>query len=231
MRGGPGTPHGLIRMRVVLGIPNALGWANAILHLRDEAHAMISDQGMQALRSGAALVRALPSVRLRIRAHDRVLAEVRRPPFPDDGPPQVPACVFSSAVARAHALRAAGQPMGFMSLPEGVDPAVDIGVADQDRVVPGGIVRTTLGRSWLHVAPVALPGDACLAALGSGLHGLSCQHDRELEVTLLQVSSPAEDWERARAAVDTLTVAIGRCAVADLEILLRTTTDSNHPRH
>jgi len=183
---------------------------------------VISDRGMVALRGAAALVSVVPQLRLRIRNGEEVLADVRRPPFPDeDVPPQIPPCVFHQSVARAHARRREGERMRFLSLPEGVDPAVDLGLPRPDRSLPGGIVRATLAGDWVHLVPVARSPQDCAAAVqGRRLGDLGFHHDPDVEVTVLHLASPTGDERRSAEAVDCIERAAAACAVADLEELL-----------
>jgi hypothetical protein len=174
---------------------------------------MISDRGMSALRQGAALVRAVPQVRLRLRDGDRTLLDVGRPPMPDTGSRQVSPCAFHGAVARAHDLRAAGIRLRFLSLPPGVDPAVDVGVPPADEVLPGGIVRAAMAGVWVFALPVAGPVPALDGDVG--LHV-----DAAVDVTVVHAEAPLGDRAAARRAQAAVEAAAARCAVAELEASL-----------
>jgi len=83
-------------------------------------HDGLDIDGMVALRTGATLAYALPSVQLRILCAGRLVVEVRRPPFPDavPGRPHVVAsCAFRRAVASAHERWSAGERLRFLGLP------------------------------------------------------------------------------------------------------------------
>ncbi len=177
---------------------------------------------MITLRNGAALVHLVPSLRLRLHAANRVVADIARPPFTDDEAPQIPACLFHRAVAGAHARRSLGEQLRFMTVPDGVDPIVELGVPPGDLVLPGGIVRITLGPTRMHLVPVARPLDQCLAVLGGlGLHGLGCHYDPDVDITILHTPSPHGNDGRSAEALDRLERAAAACAVADLEDYLR----------
>ncbi len=191
---------------------------------------MLSDRGMAALRNAAALVHAVPQVRLRLRHGDEVLLDVGWPPFEATGPRQVAACAFHGAVARAHAQVRAGVQLRFLSLPEGVDPAVDVGVPAPDQVLPGGIVRVALGGLRVHAVAIARPLDECVDALGADGAGLGFHHDEAVEVTVVHAQSELGDRAAADRARDLVEGAAARIAVAGLEDLLRTAPATRHLR-
>ncbi len=184
---------------------------------------MLSDRGMAALRSGAVLVHAVPSVRLRLRHGAAVLLDVARSGADGAGGEArcVSACAFHAAVARAHAQRRAGVQLRFLSLPEGVDPALDVGVPPGDEVLAGGIVRAALGGTWIHAVAIARPLDDCLDVLGDAGDGLGFHHDGAVGVTLVHAQSPLGDRPGACRALELVQAAVARCAVAELEDLLR----------
>ena len=112
--------------------------------------------GMVALRTGATLAYALPSVRLRIRCAGRVLVEVRRPPFADrstDRPPVVASCAFRRAVASAHQRWSAGERLSFLGLPPGCPPTIEVGLAPGERCLPGDVYRVPWGSTGSTCSP------------------------------------------------------------------------------
>ena len=199
---------------------------------------------MIALRTGATLAYALPSVRLRIRVDGGVVLDVQRPPFPEPplpgAPPVVPPCGFRRSVAAAHVRQQAGERLSFLGLPAGDAPAVDVGLAPGDRMMAGDVLRVTLGADWLHVFATTLPVDRCKEAAGDGVRTSPgpCPHDGPTvdpslvrvgfhrddatDITLVHVASPARSVVSARHALDTLEGVYGRCAVAELEEVLIT---------
>jgi hypothetical protein len=182
---------------------------------------MISDRGMEALRAGAALVHMSAQVRVRVCHGHEPLVDV------GDGPSGSPAlhlspCEFRAAVLHAQERRRAGHQLRFLSLPADAEPLIDLRVPVGDAVLPGGIVRVTAGRLWLHLLAIPRPIDECLAAVGgAGLHGLGFHGDPPLEATVLHMCSPAGDDEASRLRVDTLEQAAAACAVAAFEQLLQ----------
>lgn len=183
---------------------------------------MISDRGMAAFRNGAALVHLVPQLRLRVRHGDDIVAEIARPPFGNDDRLRIPACAFHQSVARAHGRHRAGEQLRFLSLPDDVEPVVEITVPPGDLALPGGIVRVTNVNLWMHLVAVARSLDDCLAVTGDlGLHGVGFHHDAAVGVTVLHASCARGDELRSRRALGGIERAAARCTVADLEDYLR----------
>ena len=180
----------------------------------------VDDETMVALRMGATLAHALPTVRLRIRAEGRVVLDVHRPPFPDGerAVPSIPPCGFRRAVAAAHQRRAAGEELSFLGLPAGCAPAIDVGLPPGDRALPGDLYRVALGDDWLHVFATALSVERCKLAAGDGpVVRVGFHRDESTEIPLVHVASPVGAIVSARRALDVLEGVYGRCAVAELE--------------
>jgi hypothetical protein len=181
---------------------------------------------MAALRGSAALAAVLPQLRVRVHLGDEPLLDVTRGTC-DGDVLHISPCAFHASVARAHARRLGGQDVRFLSLPAGVDPTVELTVPAGDEVLPGGMVRASLGGMWVHLVPVAQDLDRCLAAIGDlcapdeASWGLGTHHDRDLGVTVLHAQSPLGDLVAAAAARDLVELGVARCAVADLEDLVR----------
>lgn len=155
--------------------------------------------GMVALRLAATLAHALPGIRVRIRDQHRTLLDVARPPHPA-GRGIVP-CAFRMAVTRAHEQIKAGARLAFMGLPEGTDPAVDIGVRPCDRVLPGGIYRISAGDLHIHAFATTLSRRKCRDILSrrsaptledDGRDDVRLHYDAATEVTLVHIVSPLE---------------------------------------
>jgi hypothetical protein len=183
---------------------------------------VISDPAMTALRCAAALVRAVPQTRVRVRHGDTVLVDVRRPPFTGDATPQVPPCHFHDAVSHAYAVHKAGRPLRFLDLPGGAVPSIDIGVPSGDHVFAGNVARVTMGPVWVHVVPIARTLESCTKVLGAaGLTGLGSYSDTDVDVTLLHVGTPEGDQCRARVAHELIESAVAHCTVAEIEEHLR----------
>lgn len=182
----------------------------------------LSDRALAGLRCTAALLVAIPTVRARIRSRDRLVLEVRRPPFPEvgeGGPTVLPPCAFHRAVATAHQHRRAGERLAFRGFPAGEDPAIDWGVAPGDLSLPGSMVRVVHEDAWLHVAAVAVPMLDCAAAVlgeDGGPPGIGFHGDSDVEVTLLHLRTPVGDHAASAEVVDALRTAIARTAVHEL---------------
>jgi hypothetical protein len=189
--------------------------------------------GMIALRTGATLAYALPSVRLRIRCAERVVVEVRRPPFSDrspDHPPVVASCAFRRAVASAHERWTAGERLSFLGLPPGLTPTIEVGLAVGERCLPGDLYRVRMGVDWLHLFATTMPVDRCKGAAGNGVQvgpteardarpgrvRVGFHRDAATDVTLVHVASPAGEPRAAAKAVDALQGVLGRCLAAEL---------------
>ena len=130
---------------------------------------MVSDQGLTALRQGATIAHAVPTVRLRLHDADRLLAEVRRPPFPSDPATYLPVCGFREAVGRAWTLRQEGRALRFRLLDADGDPVVELGLPEGDVSFPGGIYRMRRGDEWLHLFAAPLDLQRCTDACRDGV--------------------------------------------------------------
>lgn len=149
--------------------------------------------GMAVLRIAATLAHALPDVRIRLRDGQRTLVEVARPT--DAAEPVIGPCAFRMAVARAHEQIKAGARLSFLGLPEGIAPAVDIGVRAGDEALPGGMYRVAVGAHTIHAFATTLPPRQCrrlLARCGS-CEFVRLHHDAATEVTLVHTVSDGED--------------------------------------
>lgn len=180
---------------------------------------MISTAGLDALRRAATLVAALPSARLKVRDGDGVFLEVRRPPFPECGNGRVvlPPCAFRKAVGRAHHWSQAGQRLAFMGLPEGQDPAVDIGLPVGDSVLAGDVYRVRLDGSWVHVFATTLEPSAVRRSLADHTGGgLGVRHDPLTEVTLVEAACAEGDDLASAVQVDALHAVLAHCATREL---------------
>lgn len=120
--------------------------------------------GLAALRIAATLAHLLPGFRVRLGAGDRTLLQVADRSAGATGPAMGP-CEFRQAVACAHEhLKARGR-VGFMGLPEGVDPTVDIGVRAGDLALPGGMYRVAVGDESVQGLLAAFAADEVLQEL------------------------------------------------------------------
>lgn len=186
------------------------------------AEGPLSDRALAGLRCTAALLVAVPNLRARIRHRDRLVLEVRRPPFAaaePAGPAVLPPCAFHRAVAGALRQRRAGERIAFRGFPAGEDPAIDWGLAPGDLSLAGPMVRVVHDDAWLHVAAVAVPLAACApAVLGDdgGPPGLGFHGDADVEVTLLHLRTPVGDHEASVEVVEALRTALARTAVGEL---------------
>lgn len=179
--------------------------------------------GMAAMRRAATLVHALPGVRVRLRVGDRLLLEVTRPPLPEG--PAIGPCVFRAAVARAHEQHKAGVRLGFVGLPEGCDPEVDVGVPAGGGALPGGIYRVPIGGAWVHAFATTLPVRVCrdvvVRHVGEDTDvDVRLHRDAATEVTLVHLVSARGQAQRqeqleglvAAVAVDELLDEVARLA-------------------
>lgn len=186
-----------------------------------EADGALSDRALAGLRCTAAMVTALPTLRARIRHRDRLVLEVRRPPFDDPAPghPILPPCAFHRAVRAAHLLRRSGERLAFRGFPPGADPAIDWGVGPGDLSLAGSMVRVVHEDAWLHVAAVAVPLVDCAAAVmdtDGGPPGIGFHGDSDVEVTLIHLRTPIGDHVASAEVIDALRTAIARTAVHEL---------------
>lgn len=147
--------------------------------------------GIAALRIAATLVHALPGISVRLRDGQRTLLKVADPA--DASGRAMGPCAFRMAVARAHEQIKSGARLAFMDLPEGVEPAVDIGVRSGDRALPGGIYRVRVGDQTIHGFATTLPPRRCRRLLHGAVssEALRLHHDAATEITLVHT---AGDW-------------------------------------
>lgn len=183
---------------------------------------MIGERALAGLRCAAGLVSAVPQARLRIGEGDRLLLEVRRPPFSSDELRQVPACAFRASVARAWARHQAGQAQQFLDLRDDALLCVDIGMPAGQPVLAGGIVRATVDQHWVHVVCVALGVEACRDTMWTEeLDGVCATGFADLGVTVLHAASPIDDDHASWCAHQAVERALALCSVAQIEEQLR----------
>jgi hypothetical protein len=188
----------------------------------DHDGAPISDRTLDALRTTAAILASVPDVSARVRTTRGVVVEVRWPPFPELGHSAMAVCTFRRAVAKATQLRREGKVIAMLGLGGSEQPKIDIGSSVAGTVMPGGILRVECEDSWRHV--VAAPVTEAVAV--HALEGLdSCadvimRYDAELDVTVLQLLTPAGNTAASAVAADGLIDAVAAIGVADLEARL-----------
>lgn len=179
----------------------------------------ISDRTLDALRTTAAMVIAVPGLGAQVRIGDEVLLEVRRPPVAAGATHRVlPPCGFHAAVAGAHRMRRSGERVGMRGVPASLEPSIDWGLSVEGRTLPGRMVRLEHDETWWHVAPVAVARGTVLAAL-EDCRFASIDHncDDELEVVLLHTATPPGDETASAESVERLLEAITAIGIADLE--------------
>ena len=141
--------------------------------------------GMASLRIAATVAHALPGIRVRLRREGATVLEVTDPC--DAAGPALGPCAFRVAVARAYGQMKSGARLGFMGLPDGTEPAVDIAVRAGDRVLPGGIYRVAIGDQTVVGFATTLSPGSCheLLAERAGTHVFRLHHDSLTEVTFV----------------------------------------------
>jgi len=128
---------------------------------------MLTDDGLASLRMAATLALTLPTVRVRIAAPTRVLADVGwQLEEPCGEGVRLRPCAFRMAVGRAWNQRRNGVEVDFCGL-GGYHPDITVEVAPGERVLPGDIyqVRAEAG-GWHHVLPTLLSPEGCHHVLG-----------------------------------------------------------------
>jgi hypothetical protein len=86
-----------------------------------------------------------------------------------------------------------------MGLPDGVEPAVDVGVRPGDEALRGGIYRVALHGQTIHGFATTLPLRRCrdvLDGLPDGGNLVRLHHDAATEVTLVHTVIPTGDAPR-----------------------------------
>jgi hypothetical protein len=179
----------------------------------------ISDRTLDALRTTAAMLLAVPGLGAQVRIGDDVLLEVRRPPFPDGVSHRIlPPCGFHAAVVGAHRMRRSGERVGMRGVPASLEPSIDWGLAVEGRTLPGRIVRLHRDTTWWHVVPVGVADETLLAVLDDDRFCSIARHrDDDLDVVLLHAATTAGDECASASAVERLLDAIAAIGIADLE--------------
>lgn len=200
---------------------------------------MLHDDAFAALRRAATLAHALPPVRVRVSDGSNLLLEVAREhehagPV-GDGTLRLPPCAFRVAVGQAHRLRLEGRRVGFLGLPDGATPQVQVGLPCGGEAFPGGIYQVLDAARWLHLFATALPIDACRRAVAGqeapegrldrpvvhpsmdGATRVGFHRDDATEVTLVHTELPltAADGSQA-AARDLMERLLAACATEEL---------------
>lgn len=104
----------------------------------------------------------MPGLRLRLGFDERTILEVEAPapgPMPSESVRSCTPCAFRSSVAHAHRRHAAGERLGFMDLPSGADPRIEIGVPPQGAALGAGLFRVPLEGRWLWGVATTMPVD------------------------------------------------------------------------
>lgn len=132
----------------------------------------------------ATLAHALPALRVRARHRGETLLDVLGYPGSAIGP-AIGGCAFHGAVACAYEQSKRGLHLGFMGVPVGEEPAVDIGVRE-GAALPGDVYRVTLGDETIHGFATTWPPRRCgdvLARLPHTGHVVLLHHDPATEMT------------------------------------------------
>lgn len=172
---------------------------------------LIGPRPLAALRVAATLAHCLP-VRLRIRCAGRLAVEVARPPFaPEPGAVWCTPCQFRAAVAGAWATAQQGKAVAMRGLPEGAEPAVEVGLPPGASGRPGGLWRFPADGAvrWVAAA-VGPPGRMWVAAQPD----LCLRVDEATGVVV--ASAVAEEAEEEDVVVDTLEGLVAELSVGAL---------------
>lgn len=188
----------------------------------DHDGAPTSDRTLDALRTTAAILASVPHVSARVRTTRGVVVEVRWPPFPELGHSAMAVCTFRRAVAKATQLRREGKVIAMLGFGGSEQPRIDIGSSVAGSVMPGGILRVECEDFWRHVVAAPVGEAMAVHALDSldSCADVIMRHDAELDVTVLQLLTPAGDTAASAVAVDALIDAVAAIGVADLEARL-----------
>lgn len=178
---------------------------------------MLTDDGLASLRMAATLALTLPTVRVRIAAPTRVLAEIGwQLDEPCGEAARLRPCAFRMAVGRAWNQRRNGVEVDFCGLGDN-RPLITVAVGPGERILPGDIyqVRSEAG-GWHHVLPTLLPPEGCNTVLG--LHGPPLQfHDDPVTgVTLVHTETDDPDPDRLPHLAPHLTAIRGRLLAEEL---------------
>ncbi len=186
--------------------------------MADVSDGPISDRLLDRLRTTAALVAAVPNLAAKLCLDDRVLLEIRRPPFPDDVDHDVmPVCVFHHAVSTAFERCRAGEQIAMRGVGAGTEPSIEWGISGPGWILPGGIIRLERGDRWWHVAALPINDPRALAHAKVPDVDVGVHADDDIGVAVLHATVAAGDDTESGAVVDRLIGAIAHLGVADLE--------------
>jgi hypothetical protein len=184
------------------------------------------DDPLVPLRAAAALLVAVPELRVRFRDGERFLAEVGTGPVNPVAGPQIRSSVFRADVVRMHQGRRPGAEPRLS--PDGPIPAIDYALPG-GRVLPGGILRVRRDQTWHQAAAVTFGPQPFASAVGGlDLADLVVRPDVDLDVTVVTADTAAVDRHRTWQVLDRLEAVVARCAVADLEARLADPWRSAH---
>lgn len=175
----------------------------------------LSDQTLDRLRTSAAMSIAVPDMAVKIRIGETTCLEARWTPSAGAAHRVLPPCAFHRAVARALAMRRAGERIAMRGVPAGADLAIDWGVAPGARILSGGIVRVDDG-DWAHAVAV-LGDEQHVADALVDAPELTARRDDAVGVTIVHGTSARGDKAGSVAVVDALLDVVARAGVADLE--------------
>jgi hypothetical protein len=185
---------------------------------------MISQAAFDSLRMAATLALAVPSLGVRISSPmrssgvpGRPLIEVSWvPPRTRAGVRHLPPCMFRRCMGCAHHRRLAGEPVTFLGLPDGMDPAVEVLVAPGDRRLPSGIYQVQVEGAWRVVFPSLVPPARCAEVLAGEWPDLDLHADALLGITLVTLHRSAVHGPVAGEGAERLVEAQARLLVEEL---------------
>ncbi len=190
--------------------------------------------GIRQLQVAATLAHAMPGVTLRLRSGADPLLYVGDKPH-GCGAKWVSACALRRSVIDMLHTSGPDRRVAFLCLPEGQDPAIDLGAGERCRIHPGGIVTAFTHGRMVHAFATTLNSvqvraavsDRMATSLGEGscalgVHKVQLHTDTGLLTTLVSIEQlTVEDDATHSRAVTTLHTVLARCSAEETDGDLR----------
>ena len=194
--------------------------------------------GIRQLQVAATLAHSIPGVTLRLRSGSDPLLHVGDEPH-GCGARWISACAMRRSVIDMLHTSGPDRRVAFLHLPEGEDPAIDLGAGERCRIHPGGIVTALAHGRIVHAFATTLNSVQARAAVSDrtahpssavptefDAHKVQLHYDTGLLTTLVSIEQlTVQDDETHSRAISALHTVLARCSAeetdSDLRVLAR----------